>query len=535
MNRRRFVRTAGQGTAALAMGLYAGRLLGQQPPPPQFPVDCSPPAHGAPKKMVFDTSAPVQPRKSVWDLSSGELDRLQAAYKALRDLTVKDPNDPRGWMQQANVHCFNCSGGFDPSNVEIHGSWWFLPWHRCYLYVHERILGTLIGDPTFRLAYWDWDTYPKHATLPPPFVPPGQSLYDVYRGVIATDVIPRNITGPAAMSIVMGNQTTAAFMGQLSDPSQGQYYPGAMENSPHGPVHIWTAYPGQPGQPNEPAGCYYPNAEGEQPVDQSSNGCMDMGVLASAARDPVFYAHHSNIDRLWDVWIDMPGSEGNPTDSDWTSQKFNFYDQNGEWVYITIADILGADEQTNLRYSYQAPQSAPAATTAFVTAAATPVARRGTGVRSMRALTVHAAEEPTPVGTTPHTRTVPLTEEHRNNLRRFAAARGMSRRRYLLHIDGLTLPAHESTILHVYIGDIDPATVTEHSANFVGTFSVVASGRHSHHHQVVRNALFELRPATAALLNNEDELTVTLVPSLPSGIAPRRSSLTYRRIYLTVR
>lgn len=536
MDRRKFVRTLGQGSAALALGLHAGHLFGQTTPPPQYPVDCSPPAHGQPKKITFDTTIDVLPRKSVWDLSAGELDRLRAAYQALRDLSVKDPSDPRGWMQQANVHCFNCSGGFDPSNVEIHGSWWFMPWHRCYLHVHERILGQLIGDPSFRLAYWDWDSYPQHATLPPPFVPAGQSLYDVYRGVTGADVVPRRIVGPTAMGIVLGTQSTDAFMGQLSDPSKNIYHPGAMENSPHGPVHIWTGYPGNPGQPNEPAGCFYPNDEGGQPVDQSSNGCMDMGVLASAARDPIFYAHHSNIDRLWDVWNGMPGSQGNPQSADWANQRFTFYDQNGDWVYISIADVVGTNEEANLRYAYQQPQSAPAAATVFVASAkATPRPRRTTGVRSMSPLTVHDAATPTPVGTTPHIRTIALPDAHQENLRRFAAARGTSQRRYYMHIEGLTLPAHESTIVDVFIGDVDPETVTEHGASFVGTFSVVASGRHASHHQVMRNALFELRPATAALLVNADQLKVTLIPTLPSGARPRRSSLTYRRIYLSVR
>lgn len=535
MNRRKFVRTVAQGSAALAL---APSLLAQQPttPYPIYPTDCSPPAHGAPKKKVFNTSQSVQPRKSVWDLSSGELDRLRTAYQALRDLTVSNPNDPRGWMQQANVHCYNCSGGFDPSNVEIHGSWWFLPWHRCYLYVHEQILASLINDPTFRLAYWDWDTYPQHATLPPPFYPSGQPLYDVYRGVDATAVIPARITGPAHMSIVMGTQSTAAFMGQLSDPPNDQYFPGAMENNPHGPVHIWTGYPGKPGAPNMPVGCFYPNNEGGQPVDQSNNGCMDMGVLASAARDPVFFAHHSNIDRLWDVWIDTPGSEGNPKTADWLGQKFTFFDENGDWVYITIADVILAGEQNNLRYTYQ-PPSAPQApmTLAAAAPAAAAMPRRPSGVQRIAPLVVHAPDAPTPVGTAPHTRTVDIPTAHQNNLRRFAAARGTSSRRYFLHIDGLTLPPHESAILDVFLGEVDLSRVTANDAEFVGTWSVVSSGRGHHHHNIVRNAVFELRPATAAILTQDDDLTVTIVPTTVSGAPPTRSSLTYRRIYLTVR
>lgn len=529
MNRRRFVRTLGHGSAAMILGLHGTRLWGQAQK--ELPINCAPPDHGAPKPITFDTSTPVMPRKSVWDLTPPELTRLEAAYAALRELTAKNPNDPRGWMQQANVHCYNCSGGYDPSNVEIHGSWWFLPWHRCYLHVHERILAKLVGDPTFRLPYWDWDTYPSRATLPPPYVPPG-SLYDAYRGAIPTDVIPADITGPAAMSTVLGTQSTSGFMGKLSDPSKNRYYPGALENSPHGPVHLWTGWTGSVGGTDpKPIGCWYPNTAGGPPVDQSDNGCMDMGVLATAAQDPVFFAHHSNIDRLWDVWLGMPDSQGNPPDGDWTTQKFTFFDENGDWIYISISDVIDENEQKNLRYVYAPPQATLAP---MVLAAATEeVPRRRTSLRALAPLVVDGDEAATPVGTVPHTRAVAIPDDHRANLRAFAAARGAARRRYVLHIEGLTLPPNEGTIAKIFVNEPNPATATSHSGSFVGVFSVVASGPH-HQHPVVRDASFELRPATAARLAMADEVSVTIVPMLPNGRQPRKSSLTYTKIYFTV-
>ena len=41
-------------------------------------------------------------------------------------------------------------------DVGVHKNTLFLPWHRGMLYYHERILGALINDPTFRLPVWDW-------------------------------------------------------------------------------------------------------------------------------------------------------------------------------------------------------------------------------------------------------------------------------------------------------------------------------------------------------------------------------------------
>jgi polyphenol oxidase len=525
MDRRKFITTFGAGSVAAAFLGLGSKPLWAQKTGHELPIDCSPPPAGAAKHISFSSAIDVAPRKSIWDLDATEVARLEKAYKALRDLTVSDPNDPRGWMQQANVHCYNCSGGYDTSSYEIHGGWWFLPWHRCYLHVHERILGKLIGDPSFRLAYWDWDTYPTHAVFPPTFTQ--GSLFDQYRGTTPADVIPKGVSGPKRMGIVMGTQGTAAFMGGESDPSKGVFPSGAMENNPHGPVHLWTADPGALGGGGAlPPGCFWPNTPGGTPVDQTQTGCLDMGVLATAAQDPVFFAHHSNIDRLWDVWVNTPGSQGNYTDSSWLNQQFNFYDENGDWVYITVADVLAANEQTNLRYTYQAPTAA-----APLDIAAIPAAKAGLKLKAAKPLIFAAGIGPEAVGTKPHVRSIALPTLHRDNLKTVAAG---GPRRLELHIDGLRLPPNESVILEVFVGDPKANRDTPIGPSFVGTFSVVASGS-PHMHPTVRNMLFEIRPETAALLAKQTQLTVTLVPKRVNGQEPKASNLTYDRIYLTQR
>jgi polyphenol oxidase len=527
MNRRRFVRTVSQGSLAAMIGLKGTRLWAQAPPAKEPPINCAPPKHGAAKRITFDTSTPVLPRKSAWDLDAPEITRLQSAYQALRDLTVKTPNDPRGWAQQANIHCFNCSGGFDPSNVEIHGSWWFLPWHRCYLHIHERILGKLIGDPTFRLAYWDWDTYPGHAILPPPFLAPG-ALVDAYRGAIPSNVIPAKYTGAAAMAVVLGAQTSAGFMGSASQS-------GALENSPHGPVHIWTGN-ANPNQANEPVGCFYPNTVGGPSEPQSPN-CLDMGVLATAAQDPIFFAHHSNIDRLWDVWVQRPGVQGNWKNTSWLHHKFNFFDENANWVYITVADVLAAEEQNKLRYSYQPPKAKASPTPASPTPSPKPTAaketvKRTSPAKAMAPLMVHSAATATAVGIKPHVQSVAVPPDHQANLRTFADSGPEANRHYTLHIDGISLPPNEGAIVHVFAAQPDANLETPVGPSFVGTFSIVPSGP-QHQHPMERNAVFELRPETAALVAEKKNLEVTLVPEMVNGTEPLKSNLTYKKIYLS--
>jgi hypothetical protein len=38
-----------------------------------------------------------------------ELGKLQTAYLAMKALDTTDPNDPRGFRRQANVHCLTCA------------------------------------------------------------------------------------------------------------------------------------------------------------------------------------------------------------------------------------------------------------------------------------------------------------------------------------------------------------------------------------------------------------------------------------------
>jgi len=521
MNRRNFLWRLSRQGLVVALCLRPTRFWAQTGK--ELPIDCSPPGHGAAKPITFNSSTPILPRKSIWDLSSTEISRLQAAYQAMRDLASKTPNDPRGWMQQANVHCFNCSGGYEASNIEIHGSWWFLPWHRCYLHVHERILGKLIGDPSFRLAYWDWDTYPKHATIPPAFLAPGP-LWDSYRGATAADVIPGRIVGPNAMSVMLGNQTSTAFMGSASNS-------GALENNPHGPVHIWTGDP-NPSRKPKPVGCFYPDTAGGQSADQSRFGCLDMGVLATAAQDPIFFAHHANIDRLWDVWSQTPGSEGNWKDSDWLKQPFNFYDENGDWIYITLADVLAEGEQNNLRYAYEPSPRATATATPTVTPKQNESLTLMEKPKSLESLFVSSGPNVTRVGTKPHRQSVPLPELQQHNLKAFAALGPTATRHYMLHIEGLSAPANEGTILNVFAGQPNANRKTLIGPSFVGTFSIVPPGPH-HEHPTVRNAVFELRPETAALIAKQKDLVIVLVPTLVDGEEPVESNLTYKKIYLS--
>jgi hypothetical protein len=97
-----------------------------------------------------------------------------------------------------------------------------------------------------------------------------------------------------------------------------------------------------------------------------------MGAVGYSANDPIFWAHHANIDRLWDCWTSL-GNESPTDDSDWMNKSFSFVDGKGQLVTNQVADLFNG--KIELGYVYQqasncsraaaappAPAVAPAAT-----------------------------------------------------------------------------------------------------------------------------------------------------------------------------
>ena len=175
-------------------------------------------------------------------------------------------------------------------------------------------------------------------------------LSDKSRAVGPNDHIPSQFVGSGMMQRVLGAPTFTDFGGSGDQSAQNQM--GALEGGPHGAVHVWTT----------------------DPKLDWNNPKPDMGVLASAAFDPVFFAHHANIDRIWDKWIKAPQSNhANPNNQAWLGQGFFFYDQAKNWTYITNNQML---EPELLSYRYQPPQQQQQPTPPVVAAAPPARARK---------------------------------------------------------------------------------------------------------------------------------------------------------------
>jgi polyphenol oxidase len=467
------------------------------------PTDCAPPGIAGKTPVPFkpEPTLPVRVRKSAFELSTAEIDRLKTAYAALRKLNTDHPDDPRGWLSQGHVHCWYCGGGSNGQEGEsIHGSWWFFPWHRAYLYFHERILCKLIGDDTLALPYWDWDS-DKRQMFPASYGDPSDNsnpLFDMLRSAAPHNPISTGAVSVRGMNLTMNSSTNNLYMGTQTGRA------GAMERQPHGPVHIWT---------------------GDTSMQSIKN---DMGVLATAAQDPVFFAHHANIDRLWTVWLNLaPATHQNFPSPTWSTHAWQFYDENAVWTEIAVSDVL--DPSGSLRYTWQAPSVKPIWT---FTPKAPKVAITAALGAAPTTFLVANAPGGIAIGTKPQSRTVSLPPPLATGLTTLSVT---SPSEYLLHIEDIQVPPDQQVMFQVFINLPDAnAKTSVDLPNFAGTVTVLAQGVMpvGHRHASVNEVLDITDTLSQVAKESGGKLSVTLVPAAGDAEPTKDSGATFKRIYI---
>ena len=231
---------------------------------------------------------------------------LVAYAKAIKAMKALPTTNPLSWAYQAAIHGTTLSGSHPAWNTCQHGTPYFWSWHRMYLYWFERIIRKMSGDPNFALPYWNYESASERQ-LPAPFRDSTSPLFTPNRGTGWN-------TGAASLS--SSAVATSGFM-PLVPYFNAQ---SSIEGTPHGAVHV------------------------------SIGGWM--GSVPTAAQDPIFYLHHANIDRWWNLWLKRGGGRTDPlTDTAWKTTKFLFFDENGAQKWMTGCDVLRAQEQ--LDYNYQ--------------------------------------------------------------------------------------------------------------------------------------------------------------------------------------
>ena len=87
------------------------------------------------------------------------------------------------------------------------------------------------------------------------------------------------------------------------------------------------------------------------------NGYMALPRISS--RDPVFWLHHANVDRVWERWLAKKGGRRNPIDQPaWMDQEFTFFDTNGAAMPKLVKQFLDT-KCLGYRYDDPSPSTSP--------------------------------------------------------------------------------------------------------------------------------------------------------------------------------
>ena len=257
-------------------------------------------------------------RKEVSNLQPQELDALRDGYARMMAISG---DDNRSWIYWASQHGFQnwyCWHYDRPGLGQRTPFSLFLPWHRAYLLYFDHSVRD--QNEQAILPWWDWTSTLSHsAGVPASYATPsvsGGSANPLYsgpmpsiQGASARQTIrfpgdPSQLPTDAQVQGLMTLGDFVDFSNQLEDIHDG--------------VHGWTG--------------------GTNPANPNQGG--DMGNVGLAAYDPIFWAHHCMIDRIWYLWQLRNGNNSVPQ---------NYLNQALAPFGVTVASVL--DIQT-LGYQY---------------------------------------------------------------------------------------------------------------------------------------------------------------------------------------
>jgi tyrosinase len=348
------------------------------------------------------TALPFAPSRAAakytrYNVTSPEGQKMLASYAKGVDAMLKLPADhPQNWFRNAFTHLMDCP----------HGNWWFYVWHRGYVGYFERTIRALSGDDSFAIPYWDWTQLPQ---IPDGMfdgvLTPTDKAFEPYTGNLAlftsflkptmrsywnslspaqhaqldargykafddlwNDVTGGGISGNEAFAITCGARYLSRDNPKLDAKSAKNVSPkiinaGLEATDFYNPDLSFLSFTSSktPSHNTQPSGSTKSSVLEGLPHNKVHNfiggvGSVDPGPYGNMTNnlspvDPIFFLHHSNMDRLWDVWTRkqkrcnlpyLPPKEDLKT---LTDEPFLFYvDGKGNYVGpSTAGDYLSTD------------------------------------------------------------------------------------------------------------------------------------------------------------------------------------------------
>lgn len=283
---------------------------------PSQPLSASP----AGGQLVSKTALSLlRYRKSVASLSADEVSALRSAVLSMRELP-----DDRGFEYWAGIHGL-------PLPISCwHGSLLFLPWHRAYLYYFEQyLLDVMPAGASVSLPWWDWSS---QAGIPQSYVDapladgtPNPLGHSPVSGIPAAQFTEDNVPkvdrtarahGPVGPGHGSAGLPSAAEVSAVLRLQDFEDFTIQLEDL-HNRVHVWVG--------------------------------GTMSEIPVAAFDPIFWAHHAMIDRLWALWQQArPGARAGPVPLDYPL---------GPFPTLNVGQVLSI---TALGYQYASATSSTA-------------------------------------------------------------------------------------------------------------------------------------------------------------------------------
>ncbi|CAN7618244.1 tyrosinase family protein [Mesorhizobium amorphae] len=269
-------------------------------------------------------------RKNVWELGDDWAAPILWYARGVAAMKSRALAEPTSWRFYGAIHGIDRSlwkqlgylSSSDPlpnsANIKRfwqqcqHGSWYFLPWHRGYVLAFEANIRDAViklgGPKDWALPYWNYFK-PKQFKLPPAFASPDWPDGKGNNPLFVPQRYGPNSDGKVYVPVGQINldaMNDPDFTGVSSGGSPG--FGGVDTGFEHG----GTTHGGIETQPHD---WVHGLVGGENPKPPHLPGLMS--DPDTAGLDPIFWLHHANIDRLWQVWRQNPPAHIDPTDANW--------------------------------------------------------------------------------------------------------------------------------------------------------------------------------------------------------------------------
>jgi tyrosinase len=256
----------------------------------------------------------IRIRQGVHNLDAAAVAAFRDSYRQMMAIS-----DNRGYGFKAGLHGTPGNWCWHHQQNDVHFSGQtmqlFLPWHRAYLYDWEMAMRDRV--PAVTLPWWDW-------TLGPPRQ---SGLPRIFTDARGADGQPNPLLGY-----------------RMNVPHANPPLNRATTRDPHAPDQLPTQVDVDDALSRTD---WLDFCDKLEDIHDQVHGWVsgDMGIVATAAYDPIFWSHHAMIDRIWWLWQARNGNGNIPPDLlDVVLAPFNF----------KVSDVLSANA---LGYDYAAAQT----------------------------------------------------------------------------------------------------------------------------------------------------------------------------------